>query len=415
MVELDAIPEAARERVESIGATDLVIGLPACASDTAVETAVAGLRAVLPTIANGLKVVVVHPDGVPQAPAGSPEPPDAGPSLRLLPYPLSPIDRYAEQTQPDPLRSVLLIGQQLGARASALLHSEPGPALASDLRRLAQPVLEQNFDLAVPRYARRKFDSLINSSIVYPLTRALYGKRIQYPMASDLVFSSRLADRCLQPEPGQRRPVPLAWITNKAACGGFQVAQVNFGLSPPPKDSVDLSVVLSQVLGSLFLDMDRNAACWQKSRGSQTVRSFGAVEQVADESRAVEVRKMIETFQLGYRNLLEIWGVVLSPATLLELKKLTAMPPELFRLQDDLWVRLIYDCALAYRLRAMNRDHLLRAMTPVYLAWVASYALEVQDAGPAQVENRLERLCVAFETHKPLLVSRWRWPDRFNP
>ena len=54
-------------------------------------------------------------------------------------------------------------------------------------------------------------------------------------------------------------------------------------------------------------------------------------------------------------------------------------------------------------------------MTPIYLAWVASYALEVQNATPGAVENRMERLCMAFEDLKPYLLSQWRWPDRFNP
>jgi glucosylglycerate synthase len=31
------------------------------------------------------------------------------------------------------------------------------------------------------------------------------------------------------------------------------------------------------------------------------------------------------------------------------------------------------------------------------------------------VQKRLERLCVAYENGKPYLLSRWRWPDRFNP
>jgi hypothetical protein len=35
-------------------------------------------------------------------------------------------------------------------------------------------------------------------------------------------------------------------------------------------------------------------------------------------------------------------------------------------------------------------------------------------AAPA-VEARVERLCQAFEVSKPYLISRWRWPDRFNP
>jgi glucosylglycerate synthase len=70
---------------------------------------------------------------------------------------------------------------------------------------------------------------------------------------------------------------------------------------------------------------------------------------------------------------------------------------------------------LGHRHRVINREHLLRAMTPIYLAWVASYALEVQTYSPLAVEDRLESLCAAFEDLKPYLLSRWRWPDRFNP
>jgi hypothetical protein len=54
-------------------------------------------------------------------------------------------------------------------------------------------------------------------------------------------------------------------------------------------------------------------------------------------------------------------------------------------------------------------------MTPLYLAWVASYALETKDASITDFQNRLERLALAYESQKPYLLSRWRWPDRFNP
>jgi hypothetical protein len=70
---------------------------------------------------------------------------------------------------------------------------------------------------------------------------------------------------------------------------------------------------------------------------------------------------------------------------------------------------------LAHRLRTINRDHLLQSMTPLYMAWVASYAHDLEAAGAAAVDQRLERVSVAYESGKPYLVSRWRWPDRFNP
>jgi hypothetical protein len=124
---------------------------------------------------------------------------------------------------------------------------------------------------------------------------------------------------------------------------------------------------------------------------------------------------MLETFQLGFRNLQEVWALVLPPVTLLELKRLSRPSTERFHLPDELWVRIVYDFALAYRLRTISRTHLLGALTPLYLGWVASYALEVGNCSAADAEQRLEKLARAYEEGKPYLLSRCRWPDRFNP
>jgi glucosylglycerate synthase len=100
---------------------------------------------------------------------------------------------------------------------------------------------------------------------------------------------------------------------------------------------------------------------------------------------------------------------------LLELKRLTQLGADNFRLPDDLWARIVFDFVLAHRVRTINRDHLLRALTPAYLAWVASYALQIREMSPIGANDRLERLCLAYESEKPYLLRRWRWPDRFNP
>jgi hypothetical protein len=124
---------------------------------------------------------------------------------------------------------------------------------------------------------------------------------------------------------------------------------------------------------------------------------------------------MIESFQLGYGNLGEVWGIVLPPTTLFELGKLARLPADRFRMPDDLWARIVYDFALGHHHSAISPDHLLRAMTPLYLAWVASYGLEMETASPEHARQRLDRLAQAYEAGKPYLLSRWRWPDRFNP
>jgi hypothetical protein len=55
---------------------------------------------------------------------------------------------------------------------------------------------------------------------------------------------------------------------------------------------------------------------------------------------------------------------------------------------------------------------LLGALIPLYLAWVAGH-INITAAGTSS-ERHIEAVAVAFEADKPYLVSRWRWPDRFN-
>src|SRR5580698_4811159 len=83
------------------------------------------------------------------------------------------------------------------------------------------------------------------------------------------------------------------------------------------------------------------------------------------------------------------------------------MPPENFRMPDTLWVRIVYDFMLAFRLRTINRGHLLGALTPLYLAWTASHLTLISKGTPP--EKHIQDLAIAFETDKPYLVSRWRW------
>jgi hypothetical protein len=209
---------------------------------------------------------------------------------------------------------------------------------------------------------------------------------------------------------------PLTSLAPAALCDNLQICEVHVGARVyPPTDWMNISSLVAQVLGPIFLDMERNAACWQKMRTSVPVSSFGEPVLVSQDTGTVDVTRMVESFQLGIRDLQEIWGLVLPPSTLFELRKLSRMSLEQFRMPDELWVRIVYDFALAHRLRTINRDHLLKSVTPLYLAWVASYAHDVETAVAAALEQRLEQLCCAYESGKAYLVSRWRWPDRFNP
>ena len=414
------MPQSARQHLERIGAADLVIGLLAGSKDGEIGTAVARVREALATLSSSARTVVIYTD-----PAAEQTSEELGPALEdsnlhLLCYPpIAPATpALPAQSIEGAYRAVFAAGEKLGARACGVIASNLDTLTSKWIYRLIQPVLQLDFDLVTPCYADRTFEGLLNSSIISPLMRALYGKRIRHPMGPDFGFSGRLLHRFLGIVSGARaasRVRPLTWFATEAICGGFQVCQAHVGIRVhPPTDWMNLSSVLAQILDPLFLDVQQNAAFWQRTRGSQSVPAFGESVSVPEEAGAVDVRRLIESFQLGCRSLQEVWGIVLPPKTVLELSRLARLPADRFRMPDEFWVSIIYDFALGHRLRTISRDHLLRAMTPLYLAWVASYALELETAG-ASVEQRLEQLSEAYETGKPYFLSRWRWPDLFNP
>jgi len=413
MAENETLAPEVENRLATTGAAEVIVVVPSVATPEALQAAAAWIRQAVDGLAPGPRTVLVHPSGIVTDAARASD--TGGPGL--VPFPLPGADQFPflGPNLVETYRAIFQASNRLGARACIVVGSDPGKLAPEALRRLVQPVVEQNFDLVTPVYVRARFEALLQSGVVTPAVRALYGKRIRFPIGGDFGISSRLVDRQLQASAEGRGGIPL-WLASDAVTAGFQVGQAQLGIPiPAPKDPPEVSAAVAQVLGTLFLDIDRNASYWQKIRGSQSVPTFGTGGIAADEPGAVDVSRIIETFQLGYRNLRDVWGAVLPPATLLELKRLTSLAASSFRLPDDLWARIVYDFALAHRLRIMNRDHLLRAMTPVYLAWVASYTIEVGTAAPTAIEYRLERLGAAFESQKPYLVSRWRWPDRFNP
>ena len=420
-MEVEPIPEQVQvqEKIEQVDSADLVVGVLA-------ELDQVGLAAVcdaLGTLPGSPRVVVLRDDRAANPGQSNVEPatPSAS-SCHLVPWSL-----LGSATPGMPVvgtsaayQSVFAASEKFGARACCVIASSLETATPGWVREMAQPLVERNLDLVVPHYARRKFAGLLNSSIISPLMRCLYGKRINNPMGPDLGLSRRLFQKMLGPERGAGvggNPVhSLASVAPAALCENLQVCEVHLpARSYPPTDWMNISSLLAQILSPIFLDMERNAACWQRMRTSVSVPAIGEPLLVSQDTGTVDISRMMESFQLGVRDLQEIWGLVLPPSTLFELRKLARLPSEQFRMPDELWVRIVYDFALAHRLRTISRDHLLKSMTPLYLAWVSSYAHDVETAGRTALEERLERLSVAYEAGKTYLVSRWRWPDRFNP
>jgi hypothetical protein len=301
-----------------------------------------------------------------------------------------------------------------GVRAILMLGPGSSSLNPMALRQLASAVLTETVDLAVPCYTLPPHAGLINGAILYPLTRALFATRVRFPQAIDLGLSPRMAERLAitaQRFTAANQADALIWPVNEAIAAGFITDEFEVGprALPQPADA-DINAILSLVTGSLFADIEAKAAIWQRPRRLPPPRHSLPDTLLGDGT--AEAARMIEAFRFAYSNLQEIWSLVLPPNTLLGLKRLSVADPVEFRMPETLWARIVFDFLIAYRLRTINRGHLLGALIPLYLAWVAGH-INVTAAGTSS-ERHIEAVAAAFEADKPYMVSRWRWPDRFN-
>jgi len=406
--------EPTADRIDS---ADLLVAILGEFDSNGIATICDALR----TLPAKLRIAVSHDGQEERAAPVNAEPTQEFASVFFVPLLAKPSTLAPRvQSMSETYQSVFAAADKLQARGCCIIASKLKAMTPSWAFRMAQPLLEGQADLVLPHYARRKFDGLLNASIIAPMTRALYGKRVNNPMGPDFGVSQRLFQRMLAARNGGavggNRLHPLASLTPTALCQNLQITQVHLGTrSYPPTDWTNMSSVLADVLTPVFLDMERNAACWQRTRLSAPVPVIGESASSGQDTGTVHTPPMVESFQLGNRELQDIWSLVLPPSTLFELRKLSQLPLEQFRMPDELWVKTVYDFALAHRLRTISRDHLLKSMTPLYLGWVASYANDLLSSGATSPERRLERLSLAYEAGRSHLVSRWRWPDRFNP
>ena len=394
---------------------EILICLPALSPD-ALQHALHAITTALPS--ENLLVASAH----------APDNPSDFPTLDIIPYTSARSDvgwilaagDYASAAQlalEHNTRAVILLG---GDTAALSAPDAFDPTL---LLNLIDCIRTKNIDLVLPRFSIGPNEALVNAALLYPLSRALFGADIHFPLPIDAAISTRFAQRLTSTTQrliALNQGSSLLWPVAEAAAAGFSVREVSAGDAPPPAPpapatQADFNALFASIATSLFADIETKSSFWQRARGiSAAPVHASAPPPIAELAASPEIHSMIETFRLAQDNLQEIWSLVLPPQSRLALKKLSILSPDAFTMEPDLWARIVYDFALAFHLRTLNRNHLLGAMTPLYFAWVASYLRFVAD-DPTRATHAIEITAAAFETEKSYIVSRWRWPDRFNP
>lgn len=399
--------------------TDIVIGIPSYNNAKTIGHVVKAVDAGLAKYFPDKKAVIVNSDG------GSKDgTPDIVKSAMidhraiLLSHPLSMAQRITAPYHGIPgkgsaIRAVFQAAVDMGASACAVVDSDLRSITPEWIELLLSPIIKEGFDFVAPLYDRHKFDGTITNSIIYPMTRALYGKRIRQPIGGEFGFSGKLAEFYLKQDVWGTDVARFGidiWMTTEAVAHDFKVCQSFLGakIHDPKDPGTDLGDMLVQVVGSLFELTEGHSEMWRGIKDSDDVPTFGFRYHVGLEHVKVNVERMLNIFREGQSSLKGIWLDVIGSGDLGEVMVLGAMSDKDFRFPLNLWTRIVYDYAIAYHKKKLPPQHLIKSLVPLYLGKTASFVMEVEEMEQGEAEAEIERLCLEFEANKGYLVNSWK-------
>ncbi|MDY0040648.1 MAG: glycosyltransferase [Desulforhabdus sp.] len=313
------------------------------------------------------------------------------------------------------LRNLFEKVRELEAQAVIVLEADIKNAAPYWIRNLGQPVLK-GAGYVCPLYVRHKYEATLTSSIVYPLTRCLYGRRVRQPDAGDFGFKGELVEHFLESsiwtESVQHFGVDI-WMSTIALNARMPICQSFMG-SPKIHRAKDpyaqLSALFRQILSTMFDLMSVYSDFWRLVKWSKPTALFGtdAHEIAMPVPVEINMNQLHERFLRGFDDYLGVWESVLDQTQFHKLLEIKSLGLQHFSFPGQTWARILFEAFKAYlAMEGEQRLNLLDSLLPLYLGKVLSFVKKTERMSLQQAEEYIENECMVFEENKPYLVKIW--------
>ena len=288
------------------------------------------------------------------------------------------------------------------------------------IRNLGQPIL-RGAGYVCPLYVRHKYEATLTSSIIYPLTRCLYGRRVRQPNAGDFGFKGQMVEEFLKcpvwTESVEHFGIDI-WMTTIALNTRMPIYQSFMG-SPKihrVKDPyAQLSVLFRQTMHTVFDLMAVYSDFWRQVKWSKPAALFGMDTQEIETPLPVEVNiaRLHERFVQGFNNFSEIWQQIFDQTLFNKLLEIRGLDLQHFSFPGQTWARILFDAVTAYyKMEGQQQEVLLDSLLPLYLGKVLSFVKKTERISIQQAEEYVENECMVFEENKPYLVKLFESGER---
>ena len=312
------------------------------------------------------------------------------------------------------IRNLFEAAVELGAKAVVMVDADLKSISPQWIQYLGEPLLA-GFNYVTPIYVRHKYDGSITNNIVYPMLRTIFGLRVRQPIGGDFGFDGRMARAFLSEHLWNERVANFGidiWMTTIAIARRFKVCQTFLGAPKThrAKDpAADLGPMFSQVIMTFFDLMNEFEYLWKDTDVSMPSSIYGFGLGVEEKPPAVNVNTetLYKSFLSGFDEHGELWAQIIPEPVLMEVSKTQAQPANRFYYPSDLWARILFSFAIAYRNNVHPREELIKAMIPFYHSRVLSFVNKSSHMNTKETEEYLEEVVRVFEGEKYYLIKRW--------
>ena len=303
---------------------------------------------------------------------------------------------------------------ELEAKAIITVDADLKSITPKWIRNLGEPLF-QDFDYVTPLYVRHKYDGTITNSVVYPLTRALYGRRIRQPIGGDFGFSARMAKVYRESNFWNEGVAKFGidiWMTSLAINEGVPICQSFMGrpkIHRAKDPAKTLGPMFYQVVGTVFNLMEKFEHNWKTVKWSKptAIFGFGLGETEMPPPVEVDQASLFQKFLDGFKQYKSIWEKVIYPPNLNKLEEIKTLSLERFEFPVELWIKIIYDFAVGHKNKVVDQQLICEALIPLYFGKTLSYVKKTERMSIQETEEFIDYECEMFEKAKPYLLQRW--------
>lgn len=312
------------------------------------------------------------------------------------------------------LRNLFSKAVELSAKAVIVVDADLRSITPLWIRNLGEPLFDE-YHFVSPLYVRHKYDGMITNNVAYPLTRALYGRRVRQPIGGDYGFSGELARVYAEEDAWDDSVGEFGidiWMTTTALRNRMAVIQSFMGRPKihKPKDPVAaVDDLFPDVVITIFELMCRYESFWKEVKWSRptAVFGFGMGELEVPPPVEADINVLSTKFGEGLSQHWDLYKAVLDSQNINKVEEVASLPSDCFEFPTGLWAKVLYDFAVAYKTREIPRDYLVAGLAALYYGKTLSFVLETQAMNTQQVEEFIEDQCVQFEKTKSYLLERW--------